>query len=158
MKSSTANVMTARRQSGSSLLEVMIAVLILAVGMLGMAALQAVTLKNSNSSAARSQAIMQTYSMFDRLRLNREVAMNGGYNVTGWTCTSAAASGPDDTTNYSVFNGWLGNLQNVLGAGACGRVQCGANQCVVGVRWDDSRGTGDADTLKTLEIETTTGL
>lgn len=148
------------RQRGTSLLEVLIAVLILAVGMLGMAALQAVTLKNSNSSAARSQAIMQTYSMFDRLRLNREMATAGGYNVTGWTCATAAADpdDPDDDTDYSVFNTWLGELQGALGAGACGRVECGADECVVGVRWDDSRATGDATELKTLEIETVSGL
>ncbi|MGY1424264.1 type IV pilus modification protein PilV [Lysobacter sp. A289] len=145
-----------RKQSGTSLLEVLIAVLIMAVGMLGMAALQAVTLKNSNSSTARSQAVMQTYSLFDRLRLNRIAAMGGSYNV-GWSCTSAADDpdvADDDSTDFSVFNGWLVNLQNELGPGTCGRIQCAADSCTVGVRWDDSRGTGDADTLETLEIET----
>jgi type IV pilus assembly protein PilV len=147
-------------QSGTSLLEVLIAVLILAVGMLGMAALQAVTLKNSNSSTARSQAVMQTYSLFDRMRLNRNIAMAGGYNVD-WSC-AAAADNPDvdddDAVDFSVFNGWLANVQDELGSDACGRIQCGANACTVGVRWDDSRGTGDADTLETLEVETTSRL
>lgn len=148
------------RQAGSSLLEVLIAVLILAVGMLGMAALQAVTLKNSNSSSARSQAVMHTYSLFDRMRLNRNIAMAGGYNV-GWTCAAAADSpdsADDDAVDFSVFNGWLANVQGELGPDACGRIQCGANACTVGVRWDDSRGTGDADTLETLEVETTSRL
>ncbi|KGM57619.1 hypothetical protein N799_06105 [Lysobacter arseniciresistens ZS79] len=148
------------RQTGTSLLEVLIAVLILAVGMLGMAALQAVTLKNSNSSTARSQAVMQTYSLFDRMRLDRATAMAGGYNV-GWTCAAAADnpdSADDDAVDYSVFNGWLANLQDELGPGTCGRIQCAADACTVGVRWDDSRGTGDADTLETLEIETTSRL
>lgn len=148
-----------KRQAGSSLLEVMIAVLILAVGMLGMAALQAVTLKNSNSSAARTQAVMQSYSMLDRLRLNRELAGSGGFNVTGWTCAEAAAAPDDaaDDTDYSVFNGWLANVQDVLGASACGRVECAANQCTVGVRWDDSRATGGVQG-EPITIETTTGL
>jgi len=149
-----------KHHAGSSLLEVLIAVLILAVGMLGMAALQAVTLKNSNSSAARSQAVMQSYSMLDRLRLNREMAMDGSFNVTGWTCAAAAADpdGPADDTDYSVFNGWLQEVQGVLGSGACGRIQCGAAQCTVGVRWDDTRATGDPQDTEPLEIETTTGL
>lgn len=146
------------RQRGTSLLEVLIALLVLAVGMLGMAALQAVTLKNSNSSAARSQAIMQTYSMFDRLRLNREVARAGGFNVTAWTCAAASADpdDPDDDTDYSVFNAWLIEVQGALGPGACGRVQCGANDCKVAVRWDDSRATGNQKDPQ--EIETISGL
>ena len=142
-------------------MEVLIAVLVLAVGMLGMAALQAVTLKNSNSSAARSQAAMQTYSLFDQLRLNREAAMAGGFNVSGWTC-SAAAADPEaeepDTTDYSLFNGWLGDVQQVLGPTACGRIQCAAQECSVGVRWDDSRATGGGENSEPLEIETTTRL
>ncbi len=160
MKISPIPCTNVKRQSGSSLLEVLIAVLILAVGMLGMAALQAVTLKNSNSSAARSQAVMQSYSLLDRLRLNRELAMNGGFNVTGWTCVAAAAApgDPADDTDYSVFNGWLDNVQGVLGGSACGRVQCGADACTVGVRWDDTRATGDVQDTDPLVIETTTGL
>lgn len=148
------------RQAGTSLLEVLIAVLILAVGMLGMAALQAVTLKNSNSSTARSQAVMQIYSLFDRLRLDRATAMAGGYDV-GWTCAAAADnpdSADDDTVDYSVFNGWLSNVQSELGPDACGRIDCAPDSCTVGVRWDDSRGTGDADALETLEVETTSRL
>lgn len=160
MKGPSSTCSNAKRQSGSSLLEVLIAVLVLAIGMLGMAALQAVTLKNSNSSAARSQAVIQTYSMFDRLRLNRELAKDGGFNVATWTCTTAAATGDDDHTDYSVFNGWLANVKDVLGASACGRIQCDPDyQCTVGVRWDDSRATGDAEeTEPPLEITTTTGL
>ncbi|MBL2545245.1 prepilin-type N-terminal cleavage/methylation domain-containing protein, partial [Klebsiella pneumoniae] len=57
------NTMTfASRQRGASLLEVLIAVLVLAIGMLGMAALQAVTIKNSNSASARSLGVIQVYS------------------------------------------------------------------------------------------------
>lgn len=158
MKPRNMSPTSAWKQSGSSLLEVLIAVLVLGIGMLGMAALQAVTLKNSNSSAARSQAVMQTYSMLDRLRLNRDLAMKGGFNVGTWTCTAAAAADDDDHTDYSAFNGWLANVQGVLGADACGRIQCGANQCTVGVRWDDTRATGDVEDTEPLEIETTTGL
>lgn len=146
------------RQRGSSLLEVLIAVLVLAIGMLGMAALQAVTLKNSNSSAARSQAVIQTYSLFDTLRLNRELAKSGGYNVSTFTCKQAAAAAddPDDTTDYSVFNAWLGRVQSSLGDDkACARIECDDQSCTVGIKWNDSRGSGGE---KALEIETTSGL
>ena len=45
-------------QQGMSLLEVLIAVLVLAIGLLGIAALQATALRNSQSSLERNQAVM----------------------------------------------------------------------------------------------------
>lgn len=145
----------ARRQSGSSLLEVLIAVLVLAIGMLGMAALQSITLRNSNSSSGRSQAVIQTYSLMDSLRLNRTAAQAGTYNVSSWTCASATAA-TGSTADYSVFNAWLGQVQSTLGdPNACGRVVCSAASCTVGIRWDDSRATGGDNQLS---VETTSRL
>lgn len=142
------------RQSGSSLLEVLIAVLVLAIGLLGMAAMSAVTIKNSNSSAARSQAVMHVYSLMDTLRLNRADAVGGAYNV-GWEC-SAQTSDADTGFDATVFNGWLGVVQQSLGdPQACGRIACGVESCSVGIRWNDSRGTGgDSE----FEIQTTSRL
>lgn len=142
-------------QRGSSLLEVLIAVLVLAVGMLGMAALQSITLKNSNSSSGRSQAVIQTYSLFDTMRLDRAAANAGTYNVSSWTC--AAATPPTgSTSNYSVFNAWLGQVQSTLGdPAACGRVVCSSASCTVGIRWDDTRATGGD---QQLSVETTSRL
>lgn len=145
-----------RTQLGSSLLEVLIAVLVLAIGMLGMAALEMVTLKNSNSAAARSQAVIQTYSAFDLMRLNRDVAIAGGYNVSDWTCTHMAKSDPDDESDYALFNAWIDGVQNSLGDPvACGRIACGANECTVGIRWNDSRATGGGEEM---EVETSSRL
>jgi len=55
---------------GVSLLEVLIAVLILAIGLLGVAALQASALRNSQSSLERSQAVIYTYTILDSMRSN----------------------------------------------------------------------------------------
>lgn len=145
-----------KKQRGSSLLEVLIAVLVLAIGMLGMAALEMVTLKNSNSAAARSQAVIQLYSAFDLMRLNRDLATSGAYNVADWTCTSMVAADPDAKNDYSLFNAWLGGVQGSLGdPAACGRISCGADECTVGIRWDDSRATGGGEEM---EIETSSRL
>lgn len=143
------------KQRGSSLLEVLIAVLVLAVGMLGMAALQSITLKNSNSSSGRSQAVIQTYSLFDTMRLTRAAAQAGMYNVSGWTC-SPGTPPAGSTSDFSVFNSWLGQVQATLGdPSACGKVVCSATSCTVGIRWDDSRATGGSGQLS---VETTSRL
>src|SRR5688500_8850514 len=71
---------------GFTLLEVLIAIVIVSIGMLGVAAMQATTLKNAGSSKYRSAAISLTSDMSDRLRANLEGVMQGngvvgtGYN------------------------------------------------------------------------------
>src|SRR5690606_36741392 len=140
-----------KRQRGSSLLEVMIAVLVLAIGMLGLAALSAVTIKNSNSAAARSQAVVQVYTLFDTLRLDRDKATAGAFNVPDWSCAAQDAD-PDSGVDYAIFNGWLGRVQSNLGdPAACSRLVCGVDTCTAGIRWDDSRGTG-GDSAEPIEI------
>jgi type IV pilus assembly protein PilV len=55
-------------QSGVSLLEVMITVLILTVGLLGMAKMQMISASYNQSSFFRSQATLLAYDMADRMR------------------------------------------------------------------------------------------
>lgn len=144
-----------RTAKGASLLEVLIAVLVLAVGLLGVAALQAGALRNNQSSYERSEAVIQTYAMFDILRANRAAALGGTYNLTKWTCTVPAAG----TRAENERRAWMTTLQANLGDSACTSITCGANNCVVGVRWDDSRGTNaDKTAAQTYSIETTTRL
>lgn len=140
-----------QRQSGSSLLEVMIAILVLAIGMLGIAALQAITLKNTDSSAGRSNAVIQSYAMLDMMRANREAARAGQYDQ-GWLCEPAEID--PDAANARVMgdvNRWIVQLQQSMGPSACGQIDCGANECTVEVRWDDSRATGGEEDPETLE-------
>lgn len=63
--------------AGVGLVEVMISVLVLGVGMLGIAAMQATALRNSQSSLERSQAVIQAYTIFDAMRANLAVATSG---------------------------------------------------------------------------------
>ncbi len=59
-----------RRQYGSSLLEVLIALLVLAIGILGAAALQLNALRYSAGAVHSSQASFIAYDMLDRIRAN----------------------------------------------------------------------------------------
>lgn len=60
-----------RRQGGASLIEVMVAVLLLSFGMLAMAGLHAVSIQNSKMSQFRTVAMQQASDMADRMRANR---------------------------------------------------------------------------------------
>ena len=94
--------MTAPRgQQGFTLLEVLIAIVIVSIGLLGVAAMQASTLKNAGSSKYRSAAITMTSDMADRLRANLEGVMEGnfavgtGYNRPRTALADAAYMTPD---------------------------------------------------------------
>ena len=61
----------ARAVAGVGLIEVLIAVVVLAFGLLGIAAMQITSLRSSQSALERSQAVAQSYAMFDAMRANR---------------------------------------------------------------------------------------
>ena len=148
-----------RHQRGTSLLEVLIAVLILGIGMLGMAALQSTTLKNSASSASRSQAVIQTYSLLDMLRLDRDQANAGHFNVSNWACGTVTATG-SDTNDYTTFNSWLAGVRTTLDPSACAKVVCAVDSlgyptCTVDLRWNDTRASnGKVSSDETLNVQT----
>ena len=58
------------RQSGISLVEVIVTILILSIGLLGMAALQNTSLKLAYDSYLRTQASFLAYDLIDRIRAN----------------------------------------------------------------------------------------
>jgi type IV pilus assembly protein PilV len=57
--------------SGFTLIEVMIAVVILAIGLLGMGALMVSSMQSSESAYSRSQATVLSYDIADRMRANK---------------------------------------------------------------------------------------
>jgi type IV pilus assembly protein PilV len=64
------NVSTINKNTGFTFIEVLIAVVLLAGGLLGLAALQATSLKNNQSAYNRSQATQLAYELADRIRAN----------------------------------------------------------------------------------------
>jgi type IV pilus assembly protein PilV len=66
------------RQGGFSLLEVLIAVLIFSVGLMGLAGLQVVAMQANQSALLRSIASEAAYDLFDRLRANTSGAIDSG--------------------------------------------------------------------------------
>ena len=143
-------------QAGASLVEVMVAVMILAVGLLGVGAMQAIALRNGQSSLERTQAVIQTYAVLDLVRANRANALAGYYNTGTDPVCAAGAVDPDDPAGEQAaqndINSWLTSLKSSMGSGAgdtttCGAVNCAANTiggatCTVTIQWDDSRGAG----------------
>lgn len=137
------------RQDGASLIEVMISVLILSIGMLGVAAMQATALRNSQSALERSQAVIESYAILDAMRSNQEAGRNGSY-TRGMTCAAPSGAGL-----VSADTGrWITSMKASLGADACGAINCVAatRTCTVTVRWNDSRGTAGSTAQEVVTV------
>lgn len=72
---------TANQQTGFTMLEILVAIVILSFGLLGLAGLQATGLKNNYSAYMRSQANLLAYDIIDRMRANKQGVINGNYNA-----------------------------------------------------------------------------
>lgn len=136
-----------KTQRGVGLIEVLIAVLVLAIGLLGIAALQTITLRNAGTSAERTQAVFQTYAMLDTLRAQKTAALAGTFNTgADYECSTATALGTPGT-----LAGWLADLKQTVSPSACGRVDCspisGGISCTIGVQWSESRASGGGENL-----------
>jgi type IV pilus assembly protein PilV len=68
-----------KRQRGVGLIEVLIALLVLSIGLLGLASLQTHALRFGQGAFVRTQATTIAYDMLDRMRANRAHANTPGY-------------------------------------------------------------------------------
>ena len=139
---------TRKHQNGFGLIEVLVSLLIVSVGLLGIASLQIVALKNVGSSMERSQAVIQTYSYMDLLRANKGKATNSELDVP-LTCIPVNLAG-----SLVEQRKWITQLHATLGPQSCGKVDCtGGGKCTITVQWDDSRAEGGS-TEQQLVTET----
>ena len=139
-------------QRGVALLEVLIAVLILAIGLLGLAGLQAQALKTNQSSFQRTRAVMLSYFILDAMRADRQAMLTGAYERPK-TCGVPAGG---TLAQYNI-NFWIQEIKNSLGNTneSCGLITCNAaGDCTVQIWWDDSRAGGGVQQM----IETRTRL
>ena len=91
----------ASRQRGVGLVEVLVAVTVLAIGMLGIAAMQATALHNRQSAVERSEAVVHSYGILERMRANHAVAANGGYDLATMTCNPPTTTSPSNSATIS---------------------------------------------------------
>lgn len=127
--------------SGFTLLEVLIAVLVLSIGLLGLAGLQATSLKFNHSAYMRTAATNLAYDMADRMRVNRDAALSGQYDNVNFptppTCDPTLV--PDGSAAQDILT-WRHALICTLPSGTGRIVRSDTNLVTITVRWDDSRG------------------
>ena len=105
---------------GATLIEILVALLVVAVGLLGMAGLQAVSLRQLQDAYLRTQAGILGGDMLERMLANRQGAVLGAYDgatgVLNSGCESLAGCAAAVLAGHDIAE-WQANLQRFLPAG-----------------------------------------
>lgn len=127
-------------QRGFSMIEILIAIVVLAIGLLGFALLQTTTLRYTQSANSRTLATNLGYSLLDQMRTNRLSAARyagAGFatnTLTEDVCNPAAGS---DVVDLGIAN-WRCQVFNALGPTAAATVTYNAaGQATVQLTWGE---------------------
>ncbi len=110
------------RAAGYTLVEVLVALVVISIGLLGLAGLQVTALKQNQSAYMRSQATLLAYDLLERVRANPSGLTPGGYfsDRNDWkantNCTTTSGCNPTEMARHDL-SGWLTQLQQELPGG-----------------------------------------
>ena len=146
---------TPMKQSGFTLLEVLVAMLVLSIGLLGLAGLMASSMRNNLSASHRTQATWMAYDIIDRMRANRAGALAGSYATAMGTAAACATAVPTGTVPVQDIAAWKNQLACALPAGNGSiAVNAGTRAATIVIQWNDSRGSqGLANQTFTVETQ-----
>lgn len=152
------------RQHGFSMVEVLVALLILSIGLLGLAGMQTRSVQMNQSAAQSSQANFLAYDILDRMRANRNAAVNGDYNRT---LTQPVPTATNTLANRDLRE-WLimivganvegtavpGLLPQQPGATGAAVTVSAEGDVTIEIRWYDARWSDDEEEqIRTLVVE-----
>lgn len=125
-----------RGARGVSMIEVLVAIVIFSLGLLGLALMQLKGANFTKDSAARSVAVLQARSLADRMQANPLGVKNGDYVWTQAGLPTGCASKSDASakTACSDLLDWLTQMRAALPAGA-------STSAAMGQVIDNSNGT-----------------
>lgn len=138
------------RARGFTLIEVLISLMVLSIGLLGLAALQARGLKFNHDAHVRSQATVLAYDIIERMRAVRN-SQNAAQLLTAYAGAAAADCDLDDEavtpTAANDLRCWLDTLDRRLpgGTGTIAVNAGDANLFDITVRWADRELLTQAD-------------
>lgn len=148
-----------RKPAGFSMIEVLVAMVILAIGLLGFALLQTMNLRFTQSANYRTQATNLAYDLLDQMRANRFQAAW----YAGTSGASFAAGEVDDiecsrpiggVTIAESISRWQCQVARTLGPTASAQVTYNNGAVAVNISWGDNRWEQDASSPTTFTLAT----
>ncbi|MNN37089.1 hypothetical protein D3C81_1510200 [compost metagenome] len=113
---------SASRQSGLTMIEVLVTLFVFTVGLLGLAALQLGALKSTSDSNQRTQAVWVLQELAERMRANNLPAADAGY-TTASNCSALPTP-------------WCADHYNPISGGKVNAASCNAAQMAAFDRWE----------------------
>ena len=139
-----------RDQRGVSLIEVLVALLVLSFGLMGTAALQATGVRTNQSAATRSLAVSYAYDIADRMRSNAVelTATRTAYDIAMGATAAGGGQASVDLAQWKA--GLAADLPS--GDGAVAFVAA-SNQWLITVNWDVAAASrAEAATTKSVQL------
>ena len=133
-------------QAGMTLIEVLVTLVLISVGLLGVAALHLTSLKNTQESYVRSQAAMLAADMLDRMRSNQIGFSAGDYDMSN-DASGFDQSGAADTVAADDIAAWESAIDRLLpgaDAEAAGRIVRVDRIVTITIRWREREEQGTA--------------
>ncbi|MEH6625106.1 MAG: type IV pilus modification protein PilV [Motiliproteus sp.] len=146
--------MDAQRSDGFTLIEVLVAVLILSIGIFGLIALESTALQNNQDAYVRSQVTVLIYDITDKMRSN----MGTDYEtVTVASAACVSYSGPPSSCNAAQVAGndrydWEQAIRTITSSGSGAIASSGAITTVT-VSWDDDRSSASSVASISMSFE-----
>jgi type IV pilus assembly protein PilV len=128
-----------KTQRGTTLVETLVALVVLSVGLLGIAALQMTSLRNNRGAHMRSQAQVLAYDIADRMRANRNVAEDNNYVIVLGGVPAVTGIAQTDLLE------WTESLRTLLPSGR-GAIARDGNLFRITIQWTDTLGLQTFDT------------
>ncbi|WP_225764128.1 type IV pilus modification protein PilV [Stenotrophomonas sp. Marseille-Q4652] len=146
-----------RSVAGFSLIEVLIAILVLALGLLGYALLQTMNLRYTQSANYRTVATNLAHDLLDQMRANRlsvelygstSSFTAGSVTVPAGGCTRPTTTGPASrvTAAQSIAR-WKCSVADALGPGAAANVSYADGVANVAITWAERVESGSPTTF-----------
>lgn len=122
-----------KRQAGISLIEVLVAMLVMTLALLGAAALQLNSLKYTDSARLRTQASFIAYDMMERIRAN-----NAGNYVLANLNAAPTAGSLTDPRVQDLFD-FATNVRTMGGTAAAASITLVNSVYTISITWSDDR-------------------
>jgi len=147
-----------RTQGGFSLLEVLVAMVVLAFGLLGFALLQTMNVRYVQSANYRTQATNLAYDLTEQMRSNRYQAAwysTASFSAGSKTATGVCARPVAGVTIAQNVAAWQCKVVKALGNNAAATVTVNNGIATVAITWADERWNAkNPDTPTTFALQT----
>ena len=137
-------------QVGFTMVEVLVTIVVMAIGLLGLASMQTTSLKGNHNAYLRGQAVLLVNDIADRVRANQVAADANAYaavtttgSTPGKNCLDSSTCSTAELAVYDAW-AWRNSVAAVMTQGS-GTLQC-RDDADTGYADIDSNGINDADT------------